>query len=106
MLERNPLEHGEWAMAASLGLLVLVHLGSRKMPVIRHCERCGGLICRYVTPFRGSGMQCVPCPERIYRQYHGRPRRGKKKRAEVAHYQTRVHVLPQRLSWVLPGVGH
>jgi len=24
----------------------------------------------------------------------------------VARYQTRVHVLPQRLSWVLPGVGH
>jgi hypothetical protein len=30
----------------------------------------------------------------------------RKKRAEVARYQTSVHALPQRLSWVLPGVGH
>ncbi len=101
-----PLEHGEWAMAALWGLLVLVHLGSRKMPVIRHCERCGGLICPLCTPFRRSGMQCVPCQNAFTANTTADPDEVRKKRAEVAHYQTRVHVLPQRLSWVLPGVGH
>ena len=101
-----PLEHGERAMAALLGLLVLVHLGSRKIPVIRHCERCGGLICPLCTPFRGSGMQCVPCQTAFTVNTTADPDEARNKRAEVARYQTRVHVLPQRLSWVLPGVGH
>jgi tetratricopeptide (TPR) repeat protein len=101
-----PLEHGEMAMAALLGLLVLVHLGSRKISVIRHCERCGGLICPLCTPFRGSGTQCVPCQNAFTANTAADPDVVRKKRAEVARYQTRVHVLPQRLSWVLPGVGH
>lgn len=101
-----PLEHGERAMAALLGLLVLVHLGTRKIPVIRHCERCGGLICPLCTPFRGSGIQCVPCQTAFTAHTTADPDVVRKKRAEVARHQTRAHVLPQRLSWVLPGVGH
>ena len=93
-------------MAALLGLLVLAHLGSRKIPVIRHCERCGGLICPVCTPFRGSGTQCVPCQNAFAVHTEADPDVVRKKRAEVARYQARVHVLPQRLSWVLPGVGH
>ncbi len=101
-----PVEHGEMAMAAFLGLLGLVHLGSRKIPVIRHCERCGGLICPLCTPFRGSGTQCLACQNAFMVNTTADPDVVRKKRAEVAHYQTRVYVLPQRLSWVLPGVGH
>jgi tetratricopeptide (TPR) repeat protein len=101
-----PLEHGEKGMAVLLGLLVLVHLGSRKIPVIRHCERCGGLICPVCTPFRGSGTQCIPCQNAFAANTAADPDVVRKKRAEVARYQTRVHVLPQRLSWALPGVGH
>jgi len=101
-----PLEHGVMGMAALLGLLVLAHLGSRKIPVIRHCERCGGLICPVCTPFRGSGTQCVPCQNAFAVHTEADPDVVRKKRAEVARYQARVHVLPQRLSWVLPGVGH
>lgn len=101
-----PLEHGEMAMAALLGLLALVHLGSRKISLIRHCERCGGLICPLCTPFKGSGSQCVPCQNAFAANTTADPDGVRKKRAEVARYQTSVHVLPQRLSWVLPGVGH
>jgi tetratricopeptide (TPR) repeat protein len=101
-----PLEHGEMAMAALLGLLALVHLGSRKISLIRHCERCGGLICPLCTPFKGSGNQCVPCQNAFAANSAADPDVVRKKRAEVARYQTSVHALPQRLSWVLPGVGH
>jgi len=101
-----PLDHGEMAMAALLGLLALVHLGSRKISRIRHCERCGGLICPLCTPFKGSGTQCVPCQNAFAANTTADPDVVRKKRAEVARYQTSVHVLPQRLSWVLPGVGH
>lgn len=101
-----PLEHGEMAMAALLGLLALVHLGSRKISLIRHCERCGGLICPLCTPFKGSGTQCVPCQNAFAANTTADPDVVRKKRAEVARYQTSVHALPQRLSWVLPGVGH
>ncbi len=101
-----PLEHGEMAIAALLGLLALVHLGSRKISPIRHCERCGGLICPLCTPFKGSGTQCVPCQNAFAANPTADPDVVRKKRAEVARYQTSVHALPQRLSWVLPGVGH
>ncbi len=101
-----PLEHGEMAMAALLGLLALVHLGSRRISLIRHCERCGGLICPLCTPFKGSGTQCVPCLNAFAANPTADPDEVMKKRAEVARYQTSVHVLPQRLSWVLPGMGH
>lgn len=101
-----PLEHGEIAMAALLGLLALVHLGSRKISIICHCDRCGGLICSLCTPFRGSGTQCIPCQNAFMANTAADPDVVRKKRAEVARYQTSLHVLPQRLSWVLPGVGH
>jgi tetratricopeptide (TPR) repeat protein len=101
-----PLGHGEMAMAGFLGLLILVHLESRKIPVIRHCERCGGLICPRCTSFRGGGTQCVPCQNAFAAHTTADSEVVRKKRTEVARYQTRMHVLPQRLSWVLPGVGH
>jgi tetratricopeptide (TPR) repeat protein len=101
-----PLEHGEMAMVAVLGLLALIHLGSRKTSLIRHCERCGGLICPLCTPFKGSGTQCVQCQNAFAANPTADPEVVRKKRSEVARYQTSVHALPQRLSWVLPGVGH
>jgi tetratricopeptide (TPR) repeat protein len=101
-----PLEYGEMAMAALLGLLALIHLGSRRISIIRHCERCGGLICPLCTTFRGSGTQCIPCQNAFAANTTADPDVVRKKRAEVARYQTSVHVLPQRLSWFLPGMGH
>ncbi|NWF56557.1 MAG: tetratricopeptide repeat protein [Syntrophaceae bacterium] len=101
-----PLDHGEMGMAALLGLLGLVHLGSRRIPVIRHCERCGTLICPLCNPLRGAGIQCLPCQNAFTANPAADLEVVRKKRGEVARYQTRVHLLPQRISWILPGMGH
>jgi tetratricopeptide (TPR) repeat protein len=101
-----PLERGEIAMAVLFGLLGLVHLASQRLSLIRNCERCGSLICSRCTRSRVIGNQCVQCLNAFTVNTASDPKVVRKKRAEVARYQTRLNFLPQRLSWFLPGVGH
>jgi tetratricopeptide (TPR) repeat protein len=101
-----PLERGEIAMAVLFGLLGLVHLGSQRLSLIRNCERCGSLICSRCTRSRVIGNQCVQCLNAFTVNATSDPKVVRKKRAEVARYQSRLNFLPQRLSWFLPGVGH
>ncbi len=100
-----PLERGEVAMAALFALLGLVHLASRRLSLIRNCERCGCLICSRCTRSRVIGNQCVQCLNAFTINSTSDPKVVRKKRAEVARYQARLNFLPQRLNWFLPGVG-
>ena len=101
-----PLEGGEIAMAVLFGLLGLVHLTSQRLSLIRNCERCGSLICSRCTRSRVIGNQCVQCLNAFAVNTPSDPKVVRKKRAEVARYQTRLNFLPQKLSWFFPGVGH
>jgi tetratricopeptide (TPR) repeat protein len=101
-----PLERAEIAMAALFGLLGLVHLASRRLSLIRNCERCGSLICSRCVQSRVIGNQCVQCLNAFSANATSDPKVVSKKRAEVARYQARLIFLPQRLSRFLPGVGH
>jgi tetratricopeptide (TPR) repeat protein len=101
-----PLEHGEIAMAVLFALLGGVHLVSRRLSLIRSCERCGTLICSRCTRSRVIGTQCVQCLNAFTAQSSADPKVVRKKRAAVARYQSRLNFLPQRLSWILPGAGH
>jgi len=101
-----PLEHGEIAMVALLALLGGIHLASRRFSLIRSCERCGTLLCSRCSRSRVIGNQCVQCLNAFTANSHADPQVIRKKRAAVARYQSRLNFLPQRLSWILPGVGH
>jgi len=101
-----PLEHGEIAMGLLFVLLGGIHLASRRLSLIRSCERCGTLICSRCTRSRVIGNQCVQCLNAFTAKSNADPKVVRKKRAEVARYQARLNFLPQRLSWILPGMGH
>jgi hypothetical protein len=101
-----PLEHGEMAMAVLFVLLGAIHLASRRLSLIRSCERCGTLICSRCSRSRVIGNQCVQCLNAFTANSNADPKVIRKKRAAVARYQSRLNFLPQRLSWILPGAGH
>jgi tetratricopeptide (TPR) repeat protein len=101
-----PLEYGEIAMVVLFALLGGIHLASRRWSLIRSCERCGTLICSRCTRSRVIGNQCVQCLNAFTANSNADPKVIRKKRAAVARYQSRLNFLPQRLSWLLPGVGH
>ena len=101
-----PLERGEMAMGGLFILLGLVHLASRRLSLIRSCERCGALICSRCARSRVIGNQCVQCLNAFTANSAGDPKVVRKKRAEVARYQARLNFFPQRISWFIPGVGH
>jgi hypothetical protein len=101
-----PLEYGEIAMGVLFALLGGIHLASRRWSLIRSCERCGTLICSRCSRSRVIGTQCVQCLNAFTANSNADPKVIRKKRAAVARYQSRLNFLPQRLSWLLPGVGH
>jgi tetratricopeptide (TPR) repeat protein len=101
-----PLEYAEIAMAVLFALLGGIHLVSRRLSLIRSCERCGTLICSRCTRSRVIGNQCVQCLNAFTANSNADPKVVRKKRAAVARYQSRLNFLPQKLSWILPGVGH
>jgi len=101
-----PLEQGEIAMAVLFALLGGIHLASRRWSVIRSCDRCGTLICSRCSRSRVIGTQCVQCLNAFTANSNADPKVIRKKRGAVARYQSRLNFLPQRLSWLLPGVGH
>lgn len=101
-----PLEHAEIALAALFLLLGGVHLVSRRLSLIRSCERCGTLICSRCSRSRVIGNQCIQCLNAFTASSNADPKVVRKKRAAVARYQSRRNFLPQRLSWILPGAGH
>jgi Flp pilus assembly protein TadD len=101
-----PLEYAEIAMAVLFALLGGIHLVSRRLSLIRSCERCGTLLCSRCTRSRVIGNQCVQCLNAFTANSNADPQVVRKKRAAVARYQSRLNFLPQKLSWILPGVGH
>jgi tetratricopeptide (TPR) repeat protein len=101
-----PLEYGEMAIGALLLLLGMVHLVARQLPIIRHCDRCGQLICSRCTRSRVMGTQCVQCLHAFTMNPSADPKVVKKKRAEAARYQTWLASFPQRISRIIPGFGH
>ncbi len=101
-----PLKNGEVAVAAILILLGGVCLLARKLSVIRKCEKCGAIICSRCTRSRVLGMNCVQCVNAFTPNSSADPNVLKRKRADVARYQSRLNALPQQLSWIIPGFGH
>ena len=101
-----PLEYAEIAMAFLFVLLGGIHLASRRLSLIRSCERCGTLLCSRCTRSRVIGNQCVQCLNAFTASSDADPKVVSKKRAAVARYQSRLNFLPQKLSWILPGAGH
>ena len=103
---RLPLQYGEAAGAALLVFLGFIHAACRWKVSIRRCERCGRLICFRCTRSMVIGNQCSQCINVFSPGSVADPKVVKQKKAEVARYQARQRSLPQRLSWILPGVGH
>lgn len=101
-----PLKYGEVTVAVILGLLVLIQIFTGKRPLIRNCERCGHLICSQCTRSMVMGKRCSQCVAAFSASRSADPQVVKRKRAEVARYQSRRRSVPQWFSLVLPGVGH
>jgi hypothetical protein len=93
-------------VACILVLLGLIHLFTRNRSMIRNCERCGQLICSRCTRSMVMGNQCSQCISAFTARSSADPQEVKQKRSKVARYQARRQSLPQRLSLILPGVGH
>jgi tetratricopeptide (TPR) repeat protein len=101
-----PLQYGEVAVACLLVLLGLIHLFTRNRPMIKNCDRCGQLICSRCTRSMVMGNQCSQCLSAFTARSSADLQEVKQKRSKVARYQARRQSLPQRLSLILPGVGH
>jgi len=101
-----PLQYGEAGVAVLFVLLGLIHLGARRIPFIRNCERCGKLICSRCSRSRVIGKQCVQCLNAFTANPSADPVFAKKKRGEVARHQARMNFFPPRISMILPGAGH
>jgi tetratricopeptide (TPR) repeat protein len=101
-----PVQYGEVIVACLLVLLGLIHLLTRNKPMIKNCEKCGQLICSRCTRSMVMGSQCSQCINAFTARESADPQGVKQKRSKVAQYQARRQSLPQRLSLILPGVGH
>jgi tetratricopeptide (TPR) repeat protein len=101
-----PLEYGEVTVAVILGLLLLVQIFSRSSRLIRICERCGHLVCIRCSRFMVMGKNCPQCVTALSASRSADPQVVKRKKAQIARYQSRRRSLPRWFSLILPGVGH
>jgi hypothetical protein len=101
-----PLDYGEAAAGAALFLFGMVYLFSHRISFLRNCERCGNIICSRCTRSRVIGSQCVQCLNAFSAKASADPDGLKRKRSQVARYQSSVLSFPRRISLVLPGMGH
>jgi len=101
-----PLEYGEIALGFLFVLLGGANLASRKLSLVRNCERCGKLICSQCTRSRVIGTQCVQCLNAFAVDGSADPNEVKKKKTEAARYHSWLASFPRRISLIVPGFGH
>jgi tetratricopeptide (TPR) repeat protein len=103
---RVPLQDGE---RIGIGLIVLLGLLlwlNRRAPLIRNCDRCGRVFCSRCTRSAVMGNQCLQCLHAFTGKTPNHPKELKRKREQMARVKARRQSLPEKVSLILPGIGH
>ena len=101
-----PMKYGELLGLLLLVLLWLIQGRAGKMPSIRKCEQCGGLICSRCASSWVTGNQCSQCIKTLTLRESEDPHLVEQKWVEIQRYRAGERSRSQWASWLLPGSGH
>jgi tetratricopeptide (TPR) repeat protein len=103
---RVSLQDGERIGIALIVLLGLLLWLNRRAPLIRNCDRCGRVFCSRCTRSAVMGNQCLQCLHAFTAKTANNPKELKRRRERAARVKGRRQSFPEKISLILPGIGH